>query len=80
MSKLKNIRSWLKRCICLIAVIFIIYLVLNINIQVTYLYRFVGRCINTEEEDQNLLYLIKSTHEVMDKLNIDHFLLYGRCV
>ena len=65
--------------IVIILVIFL-YFEININVQGSYFWRQAGRCRNSIEDDVTLRYLIISSHEILNRLNIHHFLVYGRWV
>lgn len=70
-----------RRYICLVLTLVLVvslYVHINKAVEGSYTWRSTGRrCMNTNEENEELTYLIKTSHEILDKLNIPHFLCYG---
>ena len=73
-------RRFCFRVFCIIAIFMIYY---EINVSVTsswnsFVSRQSGPCENSQEDKEDLLYLIRNTHEVLNKYKLDPFLIYGR--
>ena len=66
-------RRFCFRVFCMVAIFMIYY-----EINVSFVSRKSGECENSQEDKEDLLYLIRSTHEVLNKFKLDPFLIYGR--
>ena len=73
-------RRFCFRVFCMVA-IFMIYYELNVSVTSSwnsFVSRQSGSCVNSREDEEDLLYLIRNTHEVLNKYKLDPFLIYGR--
>ena len=64
--------------LCAITCCSYIYIDLNLRVVGTYLWRNINRCKMDEKEMKELTGLVKETHNILQQLDIPHFLAYGR--
>ena len=73
-------RRYYFRLLLLLAA-FVVYYEINVRITSSlnnYISNEIGRCTNSPEDDEDLYYLLRNTHEILNKYKLDPFLVYGR--